>query len=73
MRAFRPWLLTSAESQGACWLSPRPFLSKNGRSLSAPALATLRKWQHEIRAAVKGAGDRERRHRIDELEWTTRT
>ena len=57
----------------AKFVDPAPYLSKNSRSLSAPALATFRKWQHDIWAAVKGTGDRERRHRIDELEWTTRT
>ena len=57
----------------AKFVDPAPYLSKNGRSLSAPALATFRKWQHDIRAHVTGTGDRERRHHIDELEWTTRT
>ena len=58
----------------AKFADPAPYLSKKGdRSLSAPALATFRKWQHDIRAAVKGARDRQRRDRIDGLEWTTRT
>src|SRR4029077_1327758 len=41
----------------AKFVDPAPYLSKTGRSLSAPALATFRKWQHDIRAAVKGTGD----------------
>ena len=58
----------------AKFADPAPYLSKKGdRSLSAPALATFRKWQHDIRAAVKGTRDRQRRDRIDGLEWTTRT
>ena len=58
----------------AKFVDPAPYLSKNGdRSLSAPALATFRKWQHDIRAAVKGTRDHQRRDRIDGFEWTTRT
>jgi Peptidase family M23 len=56
------------------FVDPAPYLSKNGdRSLSAPALSSFRKWQHDIRAAVKGTRERQRRDRIDGLEWTTRT
>jgi murein DD-endopeptidase MepM/ murein hydrolase activator NlpD len=58
----------------AKFVDPAPYLSENGdRSLSAPALATFRKWQHDIRAAVKGTRDHQRRDRIDGLKWTTRT
>jgi hypothetical protein len=46
----------------AKFVDPAPYLSKNGdRSLSAPALATFRKWQHDIRAAAKGTRDHQRR------------
>jgi hypothetical protein len=56
------------------FVDPAAYLSKNGdRSLTALSLATFRKWQQDIRAAVKGPRDRQRRHHIDELDWTTRT
>ena len=55
------------------FVDPAPYLSNNGnRHLSAPSLATFRKWQQEIRAVVKGAPDQQRRPHIDELDWTKR-
>jgi murein DD-endopeptidase MepM/ murein hydrolase activator NlpD len=56
------------------FIDPAPYLVKGGhRLLSAPALATFRQWQQEIRAAVEPARGREHRPRLDDVEWTTRT
>ena len=55
------------------FVDPAAHLSSNAnRSLSAPAFATFRQWQHEVRDAVSGARDRRLRPQIDELDWTTR-
>ena len=55
----------------AKFVDPAPYLSKNGRSLSAPALV-FRKWQHDIWAAVKGTGAPPPRHQRQDVDWTTR-
>jgi murein DD-endopeptidase MepM/ murein hydrolase activator NlpD len=56
------------------FIDPAPYLGNGGhRPLSAPALATFRQWQQEIRAAVEAARGREHRPRLDDVEWTTRT
>jgi hypothetical protein len=55
------------------FVDPAPYLSNNGnRYLSAPSLATFRKWQQDIRGAVKSPPDQERRRHIDDLDWTRR-
>lgn len=54
------------------FVDPAPYLSNNSnRHLSTPSLATFRKWQQDIRGAVKGPRDQERRN-IDDLDWTRR-
>jgi murein DD-endopeptidase MepM/ murein hydrolase activator NlpD len=55
------------------FVNPAPYLSDNGnRSLSAPALATFRQWQQEVRDAVNAARERRLRPQSDELDWTMR-
>jgi hypothetical protein len=55
------------------FVDPAPYLSNNGsRYLSTPSLANFRKWQQEIRGAVKSPRDQDRRRPIDALDWTRR-
>lgn len=56
------------------FVDPVPYLSKNGnRALNGQALATFRRWQHDIQAAVRSARDRHRLDHVNEPDWTSRT
>jgi murein DD-endopeptidase MepM/ murein hydrolase activator NlpD len=55
------------------FVDPAAHLSNNGdRSLSAPAFATFRQWQQEVRDAVNAARERRLRPQTDEVDWTMR-
>jgi murein DD-endopeptidase MepM/ murein hydrolase activator NlpD len=55
------------------FVDPAPYLSSKGdRPLSAPSMATFRKWQQEIRATVKSAPHQQRRPQGDDVDWTQR-
>lgn len=52
---------------------PAPYLSSDGnRSLRSHALAGFRKWQDDVRAAVKQTRDRQRRAPVHDDDWTSR-
>jgi Peptidase family M23 len=52
---------------------PAPYLSSDGnRSLKPRALASFRKWQGDVRAAVKHSQDRQRRTPVQDDDWTSR-
>ena len=56
------------------FVDPASYLSANGNhALASQALVAFRKWQSEIRAAVKSMRDRQRRSPVEEVDWTTRT
>jgi len=56
------------------FVDPAPYLSSNGdRSLSARGLATFRKWQDLVRAAVKDTRAPLHRYQRHDVDWTTRT
>lgn len=52
---------------------PAPYLSSDGnRSLKPRTLAGFRKWQDDVRAAVKQMRDRQRRAPVQDDGWTSR-
>lgn len=52
---------------------PAPYLSNDGdRALKARALVGFRKWQDDVRAAVKHLQDRQRRTPVQDDDWTSR-
>ena len=52
---------------------PAPYLSNDGnRSLKPRTLAGFRKWQDDVRAALKHMRDRQRRIPIQDDDWTSR-
>ena len=52
---------------------PAPYLSDDGdRTLKPRTLAGFRKWQDDVRAAVKHMRDRQRRNPVQDDDWTSR-
>lgn len=52
---------------------PAPYLSRDGnRALKPRTLAGFRKWQDDIRAAVRQQQDRQRRTPVQDDDWTSR-
>lgn len=52
---------------------PAPYLSSDGnRTLKPRTLAGFRKWQDDVRAAVKQMRDRQRRIPVQDDDWTSR-
>jgi hypothetical protein len=52
---------------------PAPYLSHDGdRALKPRALVGFRKWQDDVRAAVKHMQDRQRRNPVQDDDWTSR-
>ena len=52
---------------------PAPYLSEDGeRALKPPALVGFRKWQDDVRGALKQVQDRQRRTPVLDDDWTSR-
>jgi hypothetical protein len=52
---------------------PASYLSEDGeRALKPRALVGFRKWQDDVRAAVKHGQDRQRRNPVQDDDWTSR-
>jgi len=55
------------------FVDPAPYLSDDGdRPLKPRMLVGFRKWQDDIRAALKQMQDRRRRAPVQDDDWTSR-
>jgi len=55
------------------FVDPAPYLSDAGDRIMKPrALASFRKWQDDVQAAVKAMRDRQRRSPVRDDDWTSR-